>query len=307
MKKCLDCNATYSDDYDSPVCEKCSGEIDVVEENSGGKKQIANNKLIIAIIVVAVIVVGLFAFIFIGLNKDDTPETTTLPPEESTLAEVITTNPAEKYAPGKYTVNAGAGQTLNFRKSFEKDSELYSEAIPNGKELIITEIKYIPSADEVFRYMGKTTYPVNYENCEGWVAMYYLADAYSSSIVTPGELTTTAPEDTTVAAPENTTVATPENTTVAAPENTTASSTASTEKPTTVGTYTIDVDPNPGNLRMRADHSVDSENITLIPAGTKVTVTDVYEDANSSDQTLKYWGKVTYAGYTGWISMWYLK
>lgn len=289
-------------------------EEEIVEEEKKGLSE-KTLKIALGVVIAALVVVVVVAVILFSSGSNE--ETTTAPNEETTVAEEITTDPADRYTPGKYTVNVGEGLTLNFRKSFEKDAELYTEAIPNGKELVITEIKYIPTADEAFRYMGKTTYSVNYELCEGWVAMFYLSNAYSSSIVTPGEVTTGEPEQTTVAPEQTTTASTIEQTTAApvqeqttaAPvqEQTTAAPQVNTGKATTPGTYTIDVDPDPGHVRMRSDHSVDSENITLIPAGEKVIVTDVYEDANASDSTLKYWGKVEYAGYTGWIAMWYLK
>lgn len=293
-------------------------EEEVFEEKKGLSEKtlkIALGAVIAALVVVVVIALVLFKS---GSNE----ETTTLPPEESTLAEEITTNPADKYATGKYTVNAGEGQTLNFRKSYEKDAELYTGTIPNGTELVITEVKYIPTADEAFRYMGKTTFRIGEESCEGWVAMYYLASSYSNGVApeattgaeqtTDAEQTTGAEQTTEAVASEQTTAASVQEQTTAASvqEQTTLAPVTNSGKPTTPGTYTVDSDT--GFIRLRSNHSVDGDSLVQIDSGDKITVTEVYENTNATDKTLRYWGKVSYVDYlgkthNGWVAMWYLK
>lgn len=57
----------------------------------------------------------------------------------------------------------------------------------------------------------------------------------------------------------------------------------------------------------RKDHSTDAESILLIPEKTKIEVTEIFVNANTSDEDVKYWGKVKYLGHEGWVSMRYLK
>ncbi len=279
-----------------------------VEENT--KKSSANpEKLLrvcIAAIIVAVIVVALLATTIISMRANN--EETTAPADETTtLAEEITTSAAEKYAPGTYTVKVGEKGRLNLRKEPSKDGEQIL-GIESGTVLEIKEIKYDETADEDSKYWGRTIY----KGWDAWVSMKYLVNAYSGSIVTPGELTT-APEQTT-ADVEQTTGTTPEQTTAAAEQTTAApeQTTAATE-PTTgssassafaTGTYTVIAEPH---LNMRENHSVDSLSIAQIPANSTVTVVDVYHDANSTNEYTRYWGKVTFGGYTGWVAMGYLK
>lgn len=54
------------------------------------------------------------------------------------------------------------------------------------------------------------------------------------------------------------------------------------------GTYLLN-----DNMNFRADHSIVSGIYSIIPSGVSVTVTDVYG----------IWGKITYNGFTGWISL----
>ncbi|MCR5636471.1 MAG: SH3 domain-containing protein [Clostridiales bacterium] len=51
-----------------------------------------------------------------------------------------------------------------------------------------------------------------------------------------------------------------------------------------------------GNLRLREEPSTNSKTLTLIPNGTTLIITEL----------LNGWGKTTYNGYTGWVSMAYL-
>lgn len=276
------------------------------ESAEGQKKEGTNSekvlRICIAAIIVAVLVVALLISVIVSMRSDK-EETTTVPEETtSTVAEEITTSPAEKYKPGNYTVKVGETGRLNLRKEPSKDGEQIL-GIPSGTVLEIKEIKYDETADEDSQYWGRTLY----KGWDAWVSMKYLVNAYSDNVVTPEELTT-APEQTTgteeqttASFAEQTTAAAPEQTTAAAPEATTSSSASSAFA---TGTYTVIAEPH---LNMREDHNVDSLSIAQIPANSTVTVVDVYHDANSTNEYTKYWGKVTFGGYTGWVAMGYLK
>lgn len=282
--------------------EENSVEEDTVKSSANPERLL---RVCIAAIIVAVIVVALLATTIISMRANN--EETTVPADETTtLAEEITTSPAEKYAPGTYTVKVGENGRLNLRKEPSKDGEQIL-GIESGTVLEIKEIKYDETADEDSQYWGRTIY----KGWDAWVSMKYLVNAYSGNIVTPGELTT-ADEQTTVATEQTTAAA---EQTTAATEQTTASAeqTTAAEEPTTgssassafaTGTYKVIAEPH---LNMRENHSVDSLSIAQIPANSTVTVVDVYHDANSTNEYTKYWGKVTFGGYTGWVAMGYLK
>lgn len=268
-----------------------------VKEKTGSERIV---RICIAAIIVAVVVVAVLASVVISIlgGKDNKEETTTIPSDETTtLAEESTTSPLEAYTPGKYTVNIGENGKLNIRKEPNKDAEQLG-SVPSGTLLEISEIKYDETADEDSRYWGRTVYL----GWDAWVSMKYLANAYSDTVVTPGEITTAPVENTTsetaTSAPEQTTAAAEQTT--AAPEQTTA---ASSSGAFATGTYTVNAEPH---LNMREDHDVTSLSIAQIPLNSTVTVTDVYHDADSTDPYTKYWGKVTFGGYTGWVAMGYL-
>ncbi|MBQ9946440.1 MAG: hypothetical protein IJO68_07965 [Clostridia bacterium] len=298
-----------NDNYENEVFE----EGEELVENEGKKK---NPEKIVKIILVAVIfalvAVVVLASLLLGSRSGN--EETTVAPEESSTAVEITTSPAEKYTAGQYTVNVGANGNLRLRKDATKDAEILMD-IPNGTLVTVTEVKYDETAEEGAQYWGKTVYL----GWEGWVSMIYLANAYSGSIVTPGEQTT-APEGTTVAGEESTTSAPSteqttsapveqttsapvEQTTAASvPEQTTAANTAGSAYST--GKYTVDAQPH---LNMRDGHSVNALSIAQIPDNSEITIVEVYFDASSTNNYTKYWGKTTYGGVTGWVAMGYLE
>ncbi len=296
--------------YEDEILE---GEEENTEENSGKSKSGSEKivRICIAAIIVAIVVVAILATTVMSMTKNE--EETTLPAEESTLATgenttllpEATTSPAEKYAPGTYTVKVGDNGRLNLRKEPSKDGEQIL-TILTGTLLEITEIKYDATAEEDFQYWGRTLH----KGWDAWVSMKYLVNAYSESIVTPGEVTTAPAEGTTAAEEQTTTAVTPEETTAAAtaPEATTAAPEAikgsSASFSFSTGTYKVIAEPH---LNMRENHDVGSLSIAQIPANSTVTVEDVYHDANSTNEYTKYWGKVTFGGYTGWVAMGYLE
>lgn len=259
-------------------------------------------RICLAAVIVAIVVIAVLASVIISMSKSGNEETTAPVDETTTMPVEITTSPAEKYAPGQYTVNVGGNGKLNLRKEPSKDGEQIL-AIDNATLLTITEVKYDAEAEDDYKYWGRTVY----KGWDAWVSMKYLANAYSESIVTPGEVTTAPVEGTTL--PESTTApAAPESTTAAAPESTTAASTEPTSSgPSSAfatGTYTVTAEPH---LNMREDHNVSSLSIAQVPFGSEITIVDVYHDANTTNEYAKYWGKTTYGGITGWVAMGYLK
>lgn len=300
--------------YEEEVFEQNAENEEAVSEK--GNKSEKFLRICLGAVIAAVVVIAVLAAVVISMSKSGNEEDTTVPSDVTTTLPVeITTSPAEKYAPGQYTVNVGGNGKLNLRKEPSKDGEQIL-AIDNATLLTITEVKYDAEAEEDFQYWGKTLY----KGWDAWVSMKYLATAYSESIVTPDEVTTDTAQETTSAgetttlagesttAAAETTTASAENTTAAAPETTTAAtSEPSTSGPGGVfstGTYTVTAEPH---LNMRENHDVSSLSVAQIPANSTVTIVDVYHDANSANEYTKYWGKTTFGGITGWVAMGYLK
>ncbi len=289
--------------YEEEIFEEAEANAEASPEKGKSEKFL---RLCLAAVIIAIVVIAVLASVIISMSKGNEEETTLSVDETTTMPVEITTSPAEKYAPGQYTVNVGGNGKLNLRKEPSKDGEQIL-AIDNATLLTITEVKYDAEAEEDYKYWGRTIY----KGWDAWVSMKYLANAYSENIVTPDEVTTAGDETTTLAGetttlPESTTAAAPESTT-AAVENTTAASTEPTSGPSSAfatGTYTVTAEPH---LNMREDHDVSSLSIAQIPANATITIVDVYHDADSTNPYAKYWGKTTYSGITGWVAMGYLK
>ena len=289
--------------YEEEIFEEAEANAEASPEKGKSEKFL---RLCLAAVIVAIVVVAVLASVIISMSKGNEEETTLSVDETTTMPVEITTSPAEKYAPGQYTVNVGGNGKLNLRKEPSKDGEQIL-AIDNATLLTITEVKYDAEAEEDYKYWGRTIY----KGWDAWVSMKYLANAYSGNIVTPDEVTTAGDETTTLAGetttlPESTTAVAPESTT-AAVENTTAASTEPTSGPSSAfatGTYTVTAEPH---LNMREDHDVSSLSIAQIPANATITIVDVYHDADSTNPYAMYWGKTTYSGITGWVAMGYLK
>ena len=287
---------------------------EVIDENEqpaqkkGGKSEKLVRVCLFAVIA-AVLVVAVLVAVIVGIENSGEEETT-VPVQETTTGVIeITTSPAEKYSVGQYSVNVGPNGKLNLRKEPSKDGEQIL-AIDNGTLLSITEIYYDETADADSQYWGRTLY----KGWDAWVSMKYLITAYAENIVTPAEQTTAAAEEltgqtetttasavielTTSAVVQEATTAAQETTTAAKTETSTASSAYST------GTYKVIAEPH---LNMRDDHSVSALSIAQIPANSTVTIVEVYYDANATDSYVKYWGKTSFGGYTGWVAMGYLK
>lgn len=177
-----------------------------------------------------------------------------------------------EYKPGLYTVNTG-GYSLLFRKEPRKDSEADIE-IPDKKEIEIKEIYYDEAAqDENYRYWGK----LDYLGYTGWVAMRYLAKAYSDGVVTPEDLSKAAEESSRAAA-----------------------AVAGAYEP---GEYVVHTPDS--TLRLKDAPSAVANVLANLPDGTVITVSEITE-VSSDDPVYRHWGKTTYNGTEGYVSMYFL-
>ena len=76
---------------------------------------------------------------------------------------------------------------------------------------------------------------------------------------------------------------------------------------------TVSVDKyTPGNykttssVRLRSGHSTSDNSIETLDADTLLTITEIFTDSNATEENVRYWGKTSYGGNTGWVSMYYL-
>lgn len=225
----------------------------------------------IIIVVLVLIIVAIIAW-FIGKSsaekKAEETTATTVPVTEA----IITDNSA--YTPGSYRINTGVeGAGLTLRQEPTKDSTALS-TITNGQIITVSEIRENTSAQTTeARYWGRTSF----NGYEGWIAMFYTEKTYGNSIVT----SVTQPTQV----------------------ETTVGFTPLTVSEYVPGEYAVNAD---GGLNIRMTASIESEPIGNIPYGKIVTVSEVFEDESQAKVSYRYWGKVVYGEYTGWISMYYL-
>ncbi len=209
---------------------------------------------------------------------------------ETTTEPVATTEPIateapvdDTYQPGTYSVNTGSVALL-FRKEHNKDTDPILE-IADKTKLEITEIFVDKTAtDEVFKYWGKTTYLGH----EGWITMKYLKKEYSDDIVTPENYTDSE---------------TSANTTNQNGETVTSGTVGTPSSKYAAGDYKVSADGS--SLRFKKEPGRNAEVLASIPDGTAVAVLEVVE-IDETDDVYRYWGKVSYNGYTGYVSMAYL-
>ena len=67
------------------------------------------------------------------------------------------------------------------------------------------------------------------------------------------------------------------------------------------GTYTVPASGDP--VRMWEEHSPDASPVGSIPAGTVLTVAEVYVDVFAGKPEDQYWGETEYNGQTGWVRL----
>ena len=231
--------------------------------------------ILIAVLLVFVILLGVFAAM---REKGKTPANSNLTAtvtDADTVSEVPTTED-ELYPVGEYVVSAEG--SLRLREDHSTDSK-HIMSVPSGTKLTITEV-YIDkdAATNEEKFWGQTVY----KGWTAWVAMAYLTRSTSA-----GETTTLEGES---------------ELTVSGVTGVGETTTSSSSKTYATGKYVVTADEF---LRIREDHDVSSEAISQINAGEKITILEVYHDADADDATLEYWGKVSYDGYVGWVAMHY--
>lgn len=59
-------------------------------------------------------------------------------------------------------------------------------------------------------------------------------------------------------------------------------------------------------LRLRTGAGTTFDTLTVVPAGTAITVTEVSDTGEQAAEAERYWGKTTYNGNTGYIAMFYV-
>lgn len=259
----------------------------------------------IALLVVLGIVIGKYAGMNSAKKQDEISSSSSSEPSSSEPPE---TKPASPYSEGEYLVSTG-GAALKFRKDHTLDSDVILE-IKDGTRLTISEIFHDESAEEngsTVDYWGKTSY----YGYDGWVAMSYLKNAYSGSIITPEELPSAEEPgtDESGSPSENegessSDAPSSDNTSSSEPSSSSENTTVAPSSPYTPGDYTVATDGS--TLSFRKSASTTADIIMALPDGTKVTVTRVV-DAGGSDNTRRYWGEISYLGHTGYVSMYYLE
>ncbi|MBQ7637604.1 MAG: SH3 domain-containing protein [Clostridia bacterium] len=270
-----------------------------------------NRRLIMLFIaaIALIIVLGAVLGKYLGMRSAQKQSETTAPIETESQTEEPTSEvePSALYSEGEYTVSTG-GSSLKFRKSYSLDSDVILE-IKEGTKLVISEVYHDENAaanGSSVEYWGKTTY----YGYEGWVAMNYLKNAFSDSIVTPDEIASTeAPSSEPSSSTESTTAA--PSSEPASGESGSSESTSSSAENTTAqssskyapGNYSVSTGGS--TLSFRKSASPSGNKLADIPDGTKVTVKNVV-DAGGSDETRRYWGEIEYNGQTGYVSMYYL-
>ena len=233
--------------------------------------------ILIAVLLVFVILLG----VFVAMKKKNANKPANsgnvATPTDAITTELVTTE-ADLYPLGEYIVTTDG--SLRLREDHSTEAK-HIMSVPNGTRLSITEVYIDPNAtNPEEKYWGKTDY-------KGWTAWVALAYLTRSDAATPGAEVTTLEGESGATLPNGVT--------------TTAAQGSTTGKYTT-GKYVVTADEF---LRVREDHSVDSEALTQIDADEEITILEIYHDTDAEDDTLEYWGKVSYDGYVGWVAMHY--
>lgn len=278
---------TSYEDYEENVDQMPDEYDDDYDDGGAGRGTRRSVKSLLVLLVAVLVVFAVLIGVYLAKNKKDGKDTPANSSDVVTTTEPIServTTEAELYQPGEYVVTADG--SLRLREEHSIDSK-HIMSVPNGTKLTITEI-YVDSAAATpeEKFWGKT----DYKGWTAWVAMAYLtksgsqpAAATGTDVPQPGvtgNVTTTLPGETTTKAP-----GTP------------------TGKYDT-GKYKVTAD-EVGFVRLRESHSVDSESLDEIEYGEEITILEVYHDTDAEDDTLEYWGKVSYGGNVGWVAMYY--
>ncbi len=265
--------------------EQAPAEYDDGNYDDGGSKKGSDKsvKTLIGILVAVLLVFVVLLGVFVAMKKKnaDKPANSgniaTASDAVVTTAEAVTTE-AELYPVGDYIVSAEG--SLRLREDHSTDAK-HIMSVPSGTKLTISEVFIDENAATTEeKFWGKT----DYKGWTAWVAMSYLTKATGTA-----EGTTAEGESGIAGAV----------TTTAAGETTTKSATG--EKYET-GKYVVTADEF---VRVREDHDVDSEALTQIDRDEEITILEVYHDTEAEDDTLEWWGKVSYDGYVGWVALHY--
>ncbi|MCH5198230.1 MAG: hypothetical protein J1E34_04910 [Oscillospiraceae bacterium] len=270
-----------------------------------------NRRMIILFIaaVALLIVLGVVFGKYMGMLSAKKSEETSssAPSEEITSSEPDTSEvqPSELYSEGEYLVNT-EGSSLKFRKDHSLSGDVILE-IKDGTKLTISEIFHDEDPGATVEYWGKTSY----YGYDGWVAMSYLKNAFSSSIITPEEIpsseSSTGDQNPSSQNPSDPSgepsSEAPSSGNASDPSSSSENTTAAPSSPYTPGDYTVATDGS--TLSFRASASASAEILMGLADGTKITVTRIV-DAGGNDETRRYWGEINYLGHTGYVSMYYL-
>ena len=264
--------------------EKPSENSDNGDYNGGGKKGEKSVKtligILVAVLLVLVILLGIAAAVKKNKNKTANGDNVATGSDAVTgISETVTTE-AELYPTGDYIVSAEG--SLRLREDHSIDAK-HIMSVPSGTKLTISEV-FIDTnaATPEEKFWGKT----EYKGWTAWVAMNYLSKAAGAD----AEATTLEGESGMAGA------------TTLPGETTTKSGTGGKYE---VGKYVVTAET--GFVRIREDHDVESEALSEIETDEEITILEVYHDEDADDDTLEYWGKVSYDGYTGWVALYYTK
>lgn len=260
--------------------------------DNGGRGSKKSVKSLVILLVAVLVVFAVLCGIYLAKNKKDGKDTPANSSDVVTTTEPVServTTEAELYQPGEYVVSADGSLRLREEHSVESKHIM---SVPNGTRLTITEIYIDTAATKAEeKFWGKT----DYKGWTAWVAMAYLAKEGSQPAASTG---TDAPVPGVTGLPGETATTSSTGT-----ETTTKKSDSSTGAYST-GKYKVDAE-EVGFVRLRESHSVDSESIDEIEYGEEITILEVYHDTDADDDTLEYWGKVSYGGNVGWVAMYY--
>ena len=252
------------------------------DDNGAGKGTRKSVKSLLVLLVVILVLFALLFGVYLAKQKKEGKNTPANSSDVVTTTEPVTervTTEAELYQPGEYVVTADG--SLRLREEHSLDSK-HIMSVPNGTKLTISEV-YVDSAAATpeEKYWGKT----DYKGWTAWVAMAYL----TKSGALPAAATGTDAPQTGV-------------TTTGISGDPTTNAGSSSRGAYSTGKYKVTADEF---VRLRESHSVDSEAIWEIDAGEEITILEVYHDTETDDNTLEYWGKVSYGGNVGWVAMYY--
>ena len=274
----------------------------VYEKNDENARPERSLKVIFIGVIAALAVLAVVLGIFFGLrsSSEDEPKTDAAPSEVSTTVPVVKT----PYNTGTYSVNSESG--VNFRKEPAKDAEGIDTIAYNIK-LEITEVHFDENAEaDDYMYWGKT----EFKGHTGWVSMKYMKKAYSDNVITPEDISTTeAATEEPSEAEESTSAAQEEASTmlILPPPEEPSSEAEKTTAPSTAKYSAGDYKVSTGGttLSFRKGPGTANEPIFSINDGEKLCITEIV-DTGSDNSSLRYWGKATYKGHTGYVCMTYL-